>query len=169
MAESKPSKTARKREHQALQKLGERLIELTDQETEALPVNDALRDALQMARRIKSHGALRRQKQLIGKLMRQNDAKAIRSVLDAANRRKVADKKLFACCERWRDRIVAEKASGVHAFCTETECDGTRLLELVVALETANTDRARTTLRREIFRAINDVLVAQRTGDKIKQ
>jgi ribosome-associated protein len=65
----KPSKSARKREYIALQKLGEELITLKDSDLRSLTLDDGLREAIMEARQIRAHGALRRQKQYIGKLM----------------------------------------------------------------------------------------------------
>ena len=169
MADSKPSKSARKREQLTLQKLGEQLLELSIDELSTLPMTDALRDALYMAKRIKSRGALRRQKQLIGKLMRQNDADAIKTTLDTMVQHTTADKRLFARAERWRDRIIDEGTHGVSAFRNETGYDGSGLHELLAELQRATTERALKTVRRRIFRTINDVLVAQRPGDRIPQ
>ena len=77
----KPSKSARKREHLALQKLGEELITIRRSDLDSLPLDDALRDAVREAGEIKAHGALRRQKQYIGKLMRNIDPEPIRAGL----------------------------------------------------------------------------------------
>jgi len=74
VTESKPSKSARKREYLALQKLGEELIRLKQTELDSLDIDENLREAVMEARQIKAHGALRRQKQYIGKLMRNIDA-----------------------------------------------------------------------------------------------
>ncbi|NIA28230.1 MAG: DUF615 domain-containing protein, partial [Desulfobulbaceae bacterium] len=82
MTDSKPSKSARKREHLALQKLGEQLIALNESELDSLSLEDRLLRAVQAARRMKAHGALRRQKQLIGKLMKNVDAEPIRIALN---------------------------------------------------------------------------------------
>ena len=78
MTELKPSKSARKREYIALQKLGEELMALKISELEGLPLDDGLREAVMEARQIKAHGALRRQKQYIGKLMRHIDPEPLR-------------------------------------------------------------------------------------------
>lgn len=86
MDDTKPSKSARKREHIALQKLGEELISLRESEIEALPIDDDLREAVLEARRISANGALRRQKQYIGKLMRQVDPEPIRAALARISR-----------------------------------------------------------------------------------
>ena len=82
MDESKPSKSARKREYLALQKLGEDLITLRESELLSMPLDEDLLEAVQEARRIKAHGALRRQKQYIGKLMRHVDPEPITAALE---------------------------------------------------------------------------------------
>ena len=68
-----PSRTQRKRESDALQKLGEDLLDLPDSRLNALQMGETLRFALRDAKKITAHGARRRQLQYIGKLMRQVD------------------------------------------------------------------------------------------------
>jgi len=74
----KPSKSARKREYIALQKLGEELIALKPSELDSLPLDESLLEAVMEAKQMKAHGALRRQKQYIGKLMRHIDPEPLR-------------------------------------------------------------------------------------------
>jgi len=80
--DSKPSKSARKREHLALQELGVKLIALKDAQLESLSLDDSLSAAVRDARHMKARGALRRQKQLIGKLMRGVDPEPIRAAIN---------------------------------------------------------------------------------------
>ena len=86
MDETKPSKSARKRAYLALQQLGEELVTLRESELQALPLDEDLREAVMEARRIKAHGALRRQKQYIGKLMGRVDPEPIREALKRLRR-----------------------------------------------------------------------------------
>jgi ribosome-associated protein len=79
VTELKPSKSARKREYIALQKLGEELMTLKQTDLDSLTLDDNLRDAVMEAQQIKAHGALRRQKQYIGKLMRHIDPEPLRA------------------------------------------------------------------------------------------
>jgi len=81
VTELKPSKSARKREYLALQKLGEELLTLRKADLLAIELDEDLRDAVLEARQIKSRGALRRQKQYIGKLMRRIDLEPLRTAL----------------------------------------------------------------------------------------
>lgn len=87
MDDTKPSKSARKREYLALQKLGEELITLRESDLLSLPLEEDLLEAVQEARRIKAHGALRRQKQYIGKLMRHVDSEPINAALERLRRK----------------------------------------------------------------------------------
>ena len=80
---SKPSKSARKRETLALQTLGERLIELAPEQLASIGLDEALLEAILAAKSIRAHGALRRQKQLIGKLMRGIDPAPVAAALEA--------------------------------------------------------------------------------------
>lgn len=75
-----------KREHLARQKLGEELIALRDADLRSLPLEEDLLEAVVDARGMKSHGALRRQKQYIGKVMRHVDPEPIRAALESLRR-----------------------------------------------------------------------------------
>jgi ribosome-associated protein len=81
VSDSKPSKSARKREYIALQRLGEELIEFRESELRHLGLEDKLLEAVLEAQQIKARGALRRQKQYIGKLMRDVDPRPIRKAI----------------------------------------------------------------------------------------
>ena len=88
MDDTKPSKSARKREYLALQKLGEELITLREPDLQSMPLDEDLLEAIMEARRMKAHGALRRQKQYIGKLMGAlEDPNPIREALERLRRK----------------------------------------------------------------------------------
>ena len=59
------SKSQKKREADALQKIGVKLIALSLEKLDLLPLPDNLRQAIIEAKLLKSHGAIRRQAQLI--------------------------------------------------------------------------------------------------------
>jgi 5-(carboxyamino)imidazole ribonucleotide mutase len=79
--EDRPSKSARKREALAAQKLGEELILLRDADLDALELPEPLSEAIRQARRIRSRAAGARQRQYIGKLMREIDLEPILAAL----------------------------------------------------------------------------------------
>jgi len=80
--ELKPSKSARKRDYLARQRLGEELIPLQEYELRSLGLGEDLVDAVLEAKRMKKHGALRRQKQYIGRLMGRIDPEPVREALE---------------------------------------------------------------------------------------
>jgi ribosome-associated protein len=80
--DERPSKSSRKRAAHAAQALGERLIALKESDLVRLPLPESLLDAVREARRIKARGGLSRQKQYIGKLMRDLDTAAIEDALE---------------------------------------------------------------------------------------
>ena len=78
-----PSKSSRKRAALAAQKLGQRLVAMREQDVAELPLDENLREAIAEARRLRAHGALARQYQYIGKLMRGIDIAALEAALAA--------------------------------------------------------------------------------------
>ncbi len=159
MTHNKPSKNARKREQLALQDLGEKLIALKDNELETMNLSEDLLRAVRDAARMKSHGALRRQKQLIGKLMRQVNAEPIRIVLAKLGTSEHREKQLFARAERWRDRLTGDDARALNDFETETGVSDAELKELLNELAVAVNERTEKTLKRQVFRRVHDILV----------
>lgn len=78
----KPSKSQRKRDMIALQKIGETLVALPTTQLAKIPLEEKLLEAILVAKTLKSHGAIRRQLQYIGKLMRDADVSLIEKALD---------------------------------------------------------------------------------------
>src|SRR3954463_11105133 len=84
--DGRPSKSARKREASAAQDLGTRLIALKESDLRALNLDERLLDAILLAKRITARGGLARQRQYIGKLMRDVDTLPIEAALGAQSR-----------------------------------------------------------------------------------
>ena len=130
--ESFVSKSQIKREMDALQDLGKELIQLTDTQLKTIPLDDELRDALLLARRIRNkHEGYRRQLQFIGKLMRQRDPQPIKEALAELQGRHQQATAQFHHIEQWRDRILAEGANAIDELCQQQpEADQAQLLSL---------------------------------------
>jgi len=158
VTDSKPSKSARKREQQELQSLGEQLILLGDDELASLALDERLSDAVRNARSMKAHGALRRQKQLIGKLMRDLDPEQIRVALVELRADDARDRQLFARAEKWRDRLIREGAAALDDFTAEAGTPDPELRALLAKLDVAFSERDEKTARRKIFRRIHEIL-----------
>jgi ribosome-associated protein len=107
------SKSQRKRECDAMQKLGEDLIKLKLSELEDLELNDALFAAIMEARKLQSRSALKRQRQYIGKLMRETNSSLIEKKLAAIQHRHDFSTARFRQTEHWRDRLLEGDNSAV--------------------------------------------------------
>ena len=114
--EEEKSKSQKKRDADALQKLGVKLISWNLDNLNKLPLSDQLMQAIISAKTLNSHGAIRRQAQLIGKLMRtcDNDAlfEAYNAVLSDENSQTAA----FHDVEVWRSRLVNEGREALTEF-----------------------------------------------------
>ncbi|MED5421244.1 MAG: ribosome biogenesis factor YjgA, partial [Pseudomonadota bacterium] len=157
---SKPSKTARKREFQALQALGEQLILLTDGQLDDIGLEQPLHDAVVAARSIKAHGALRRQKQLIGKLMRKVDAIPIRDAINALGVNDHLTKRIFHDAERWRSRLREGSDEDVTAFFDFLGHSSEAVRRAAYACRNATKDRDRKSTSRVLFREIHAEILA---------
>jgi len=109
-----PSKTRRKKEMHALQDMGERLVQLDPKRLSGFDLPETLADAIHEARRMRAHGARRRQMQLIGKLMRDVDSAPIQEKLDILNGASLQQKAWLHLLERWRDRLLADEKALVE-------------------------------------------------------
>ena len=158
MVDAKPSKSALKREDQALKVLGEELVALKASQLDQLPLEERLRDAIDAARNMRAHGALRRQRQLIGKLLRQSDAPAIREALAGLTADSVAEKRRFRDAETWRDRLVADGFDALDACLEATGAEATSIRELLKQLSRTGNVKQQKTARRELFRVIYSAL-----------
>jgi ribosome-associated protein len=155
---SKPSKSALKREYLALQTLGERLIALSAQQLADIVADERLRDAVVTAKSITSRGALRRQKQYIGRLMRDVDPEPIRAALEALGSGARQEKTVFRQAETWRDRISAGGDAELAAFFADLGHDDEALRRAVAALRAAVDDKTRKQAKRRVFREIHQLL-----------
>lgn len=159
--QNKKSKSAKKREHLALQVLGERLIGLPETTLRDMPLDDSLVDAIIAASRIASHSASRRQRQLIGKLMKHAEAEPIQTALDALTQDSQRSKMDFKQAEEWRDKIVDGGQPLLEKFFEITGQANRELVSLVNNLGRARTEKQRRTVRRDIFRQIHNDLNTQ--------
>jgi ribosome-associated protein len=76
------SRTRKKKEDRALQRLGEQLVALPSGQLETMALPDEIRTAVEFARKISKHGARRRQIKHIGALLRHIDSQPIQIALE---------------------------------------------------------------------------------------
>ena len=100
------SKSQRKRDCDAQQKIGDRLLKLPPDQLAMIDLPDELEDALKEAHRIRSNSALKRQRQYLGKIMRSCDSSKIEQQLNAVLHRNDTNTARFKKLEKWRDRLI---------------------------------------------------------------
>lgn len=101
------SKTKKKKEALSLQVLGERLVKLQDKQINDIDLPVEIYDAVKFAKTIKQRGALRRQMQYIGTLMRKIDLAPVQEALfniEQGNYKKAVE---FKAMEKLRDELIA--------------------------------------------------------------
>jgi ribosome-associated protein len=156
--EEGPSKAMRKRAATAAQKLGERLVGLGEADLAKLPLPEPLLDAIRAARSMNKHGALARQRQYIGRLMRDIDLEPVLKLLTNGARERALEAERFRRIEAWRDRLIAEGDSALTVLgdcCTLTPEQRTKLVKLLHrARRNASSEAQRAAAARELFRAL---------------
>lgn len=156
-----PSKSQRKRDMTALQALGERLTELPASQLEALPLDEDLRDAVLLARRISSHEGRRRQMQLIGKLMRNIDAAPIAAAIGAVDDQRRSDARSHLIVEQWRDSLLGDDAN-LPAFCERFDtADAAKLKALIARARHERSHELPPRAGRELFRRLREAIAAR--------
>lgn len=175
-ADDSVSKSRRKRECDAMQKLGEALIELKLSELEDLELSDALFAAIMEARKLKSRSALKRQRQYIGKLMRETDSELIEKKLAAIHHRHDFNTARFKQTEQWRDRLLNDDNSAVTELISAyTSIDRQLINQLVRQARKENEQHKPPAAARKLFRylmqlnenhAVENILHANNSGEE---
>jgi ribosome-associated protein len=150
------SRTKKKRAAQALQKLGEQLVHLSDAQFSAVELPEELLKAVAMARHIKSHEAHRRQLQYIGRLMRDIDSGMIEAAIDNITSGETEKKRRFKLVEQWRDELVGGDDTR-FAWLIETfpEIDPDELNQLVNKARENHSPKAPKRAGRLLFRYLS--------------
>jgi ribosome-associated protein len=155
------SKTQRKREMQALQDLGEELVALSADKLAELDLPTRLLDAVLEAKRISRFGALRRQMQYVGRLMREFDAGAIRSQLDVWKGTSVAETARLHLIERWRARLIGDEPALGELLDQFPHADAQRLRALIRNVKREAAAKKPPKSFRELFQELREITRTQ--------
>src|SRR6202795_3745706 len=157
--EQRQSKSARKRDAASLQELGVKLSALPDQEIKALELPDNLFVALRDLRRLPSHGAQIRQRQYIGKLMREIDPEPVLAKLAERKQRHDLEIRHFQQIERWRDRLLSEPGAGLEELLREyPNAHRPTLVRLLEKTEKERLEQRSPVGARELFAFLRELL-----------
>jgi ribosome-associated protein len=160
-AEASPSKTQLKQKAHDLQALGVSVAALSDERLAAVDISDALRHAIEVWRKTKSHEGKRRQMQYVGKLMRGADEDALREAVAAATIGSARATLALHQIERWRDELIADDEAMTRWQTAHPDTDTQQLRSLVRAArrEAAQPpDKRNPRCARELFQFIKPML-----------
>ncbi|MCC2624890.1 MAG: hypothetical protein K0R14_763 [Burkholderiales bacterium] len=155
--QEKLSKTKAKAKMEDLQHLGMALVELNKAQLAKFNLPDNLLTAILEAQKITANGAIRRQSQYIGKLMRNVDAAGIQEKLDEINGVHKASVRKLHECETWRERLLANDSELNLFITTYTVGDIGQLRSLIrqVRKEIAQNKQHN---YRKLFQFIRDII-----------
>jgi ribosome-associated protein len=104
----KPSKSELKRRMSALQKIGEQLAAMPFERVKHSPASEKLIQAIEEYHHSKSHEGRRRQRQYVGKVMRNEDGQALADWINGETLDQKLEVTRMHAAEQWRDRMLAE-------------------------------------------------------------
>ena len=106
--DDRPSRSQKKRDSTALQRMGEELTTLGSSVLAKMPLTPNIREAVLEWQRLSSHEGRRRQMQYIGRLMREEaDPQAVRDALDAIKLGHTGETASFKRSEKLRDDLMS--------------------------------------------------------------
>ena len=154
------SRSQKKRDSTALQKLGEELAALSANSLKGLPLTQDLRDALAELARIRDKEGRRRQMQYLGRLMREADGDAIRVAVDALKQGQTRANQAFHHAERLRDALLNAEDAAVDELLAPWPAEQEELRELVRQAKAEREQAAGSKTARELFRRLHALLPA---------
>lgn len=160
--EEQKSKSQKKRDAEALRKIGVALIDLSKEKLADLPLPTNLHQAILEAKNIKSHGATRRQAQLIGKLMREAESDNIIQAYEALMLADKAQTTSFHEVEKWRDRLLNdyEAKEALTEFIGHYQpTDVQQLRQLVKKASEEQRNQGNTGAAKALFRFLRSYLI----------
>jgi ribosome-associated protein len=126
------SKTALKKAMHELQDLSEKLLNFNKKQLAELPLSDFFLENLDTTKKLKSGNARRRQIQLLGKLMRDEDIESINVILEKKQNLDRSYPALTQKAQDWCEKLITEGREAQSIFINEhPNCDRQRLGQLI--------------------------------------
>ena len=153
------SKSELKRAAEQQQQLGEQLVNLAEGKLAKMPLDEALRDAILLAQRIRNtREGYRRQLQLIGKMMRHRDTGPIRQALSELENAHDAQNAIFHQLEKQRDNILANGDAAIQQFIDDyPHADRQKLRQLYRQASKQSQQGKPPSAARELFKYLREV------------
>jgi ribosome-associated protein len=151
------SKTKLKAEADAAQDIGKKLIALSKDRLIKLDLPEALFDAVLEAKRLTANGAVRRQLQYLGRLMRDIDSAPIVEQLQAWEGKNTQENAYFHGLERWRTRLLTQPESISEYLNIYPQADSQQIRTLIRNAQREEAAQKPPKSSRELFKLIRDI------------
>ena len=151
------SKTKLKAEADVAQSIGKKLIALSKDRLIKLELPETLFDAVMEAKRLTANGAIRRQLQYLGRLMRDVDSAPIVEQLAAWEGKNTQENARFHTMERWRTRLIAEPAALQEFLAKYPQIDIQQFRTLIRNAQKEEAANKPPKSSRELFKLIREV------------
>ncbi len=153
------SKSEIKRDAEDLKQLGEKLVNLTKANLTKVPLDDSLKDAIELAQRLQKE-ARRRQLQYIGKLLRSIDAEPIREALEKIENKHNQQQAMLPKLEILRDELVAKGDAALTDLLNEyPSADRQQLRNLIRAAQKEKEQNKPSKAYREIYQILKTLIL----------
>jgi len=165
----RPSKTEMKRQADALQALGQELIDQPRDRVKRVPMPEDVRDAILECQNIKNHEGRRRQLQFVGKKMRtlsEEEVTIIQRTIEGWKGASKADTAALHALERRRDKLLADDQALTVLLAEHQELDGQHLRTLIRNARKEQAESKPPKAYREIFQILKDLDTKARAAAK---
>ena len=153
------SKSEIKRDAEDLKQLGEKLVNLTKANLTKVPLDDSLKDAIELAQRLQKE-ARRRQLQYIGKLLRSIDAEPIREALEKIENKHNQQQAMLHKLEILRDELIAKGDAALTDLLNEhPAADRQQLRNLIRAAQKEKEQNKPSKAYREIYQILKTLIL----------
>ncbi|MBU0621404.1 MAG: DUF615 domain-containing protein [Gammaproteobacteria bacterium] len=153
-----PSKTKIKKQMLELQDLGKTLTALSSEKLRELNLDENLLDAILEYKRITKFGALSRQLQYIGRLMRDVEPAPILAKLDAWNGVSRQHTAWLHQVEHWRDRLLEQPEALTELLAAHPQADAQHLRTLIRNAHKEKEANKPPKSYREIFQILREII-----------
>ncbi len=165
------SKSQLKREADAVQDLGQTLVEMPATRFKAimakLELPDNLREALSACRGMRARGGRRRQLQYIGKLMRGIDTTPIAQALAALEHKDRAGAAALHRIEKWRERLIEEGDRALTELLNDhPSTDRQQLRQLVTKARKERDAGLSPAAARALFKILREMIKNENDGEQ---
>lgn len=159
----RPSKSQRKREMTALQKIGEQLVNESPDRVKRTPMPENLRDAILECQRIRNHEGRRRQLQYIGKIMRSLDEDTIAAInrtIESWKGLSKAETLFMHALENQREKLLASETTLTEFLYKYPQADIQQLRTLIRNAKKETAAGKPPKAYREIYQLLKQIMTA---------